>query len=150
MGWTSGPLAMVNYKASISQWSGPISSFRSSLPKQLNLLTTFYQKEELNVHSAKTKMLLLTWILKHPNEWHPKSLLTRSPHLGAKGPSCSGHILRSSLFRMKWDTAAKEEHRHALWVMDGSCLTHLGQGHHFLGLGSLINNTTPFPYLSIE
>lgn len=28
----------------------------------VNLLITFYQKEELNLHSAKTKMPLLAWI----------------------------------------------------------------------------------------
>ena len=47
--------------------------------QQLNLLIAFKQKEELNVHSAKTEMPLLAWTFKHSNKLYHELLLPDDP-----------------------------------------------------------------------
>lgn len=118
MGWMLGPLTIVNYKVPRSLIRFPEQFLPAAEP-----LTVFYRKEEINVHSAKTKMPFLAWIFEHPKEWYPRVLFTRWPCLGAEGPLWSGCILRFSLFKMEWDPAGAKEHHHSLGVADVSYLS---------------------------
>lgn len=127
--WTQGSSAQMGWtwasdlgKRQGPRW--PVSGFGSSLPKQLNLLTIFYQKEETNVHSAKTKMSpLAIWATKGMLLKH---LLYHTTPPRGWGSIWSGLALRFGPFRVNEGQQRKEQ-QHALWVLalwvtDASCL----------------------------